>query len=96
MARVRHILAMSPLLRLTRPRTSCRCGQADGGFAMFNTSDGNMICMGIPKEVKKAMSKKTLPECFDSLFALTHGLKSYDFWMNDNECWGLARSWRSR
>ena len=37
--------------------------------------------------MKKAMAKKSLPESFDSLFALTHGLKSYDFWMNDNECW---------
>ena len=24
---------------------------------------------------------------FDALFALTHGLKTYDFWMNDNEFW---------
>ena len=88
MARVRHILVnKSRAAALDKAQDFVSCGQADGGFAMFNTSDGNMICMGIPKEVKKAMSKKTLPECFDSLFALTHGLKSYDFWMNDNECW---------
>ena len=33
------------------------------------------------------MSKKDLKQRFDALFALTYQLKSYDFWMHDNECW---------
>ena len=42
---------------------------------------------------------------FDALFGLTHGLKSYDTWMHDNECWepgcelekaikALAKAWK--
>ena len=58
----------------------CTCGQADdSGFAMFSTSEGNQICAGIPKEVQAALKKKTLPQRFDALFALTNGLKSHHF-----------------
>ena len=57
-------------------------------------------------EVKKAMGKKTVPERFDALVALTQGLKIYDFWIYDNDCWGrggwlenailaLAKAWRN-
>ena len=46
-----------------------------------------------------------MPERFDALFGLTHGLKSFDYWMHDNECWqpgeelekamaALAKAWR--
>jgi hypothetical protein len=80
------------------------CGQ-DTGFGMFNTHTGNMVIQGIPKEVSKCMKKKTISDRFDCLFGLTHGLKSFDTWMFDNEEWGegnaldaaiklLATSWR--
>ena len=85
---LRHILITEARAKaLEKADDFCSCGQSAGGFAMFNTSDGNQICAGIPKEVQAALKKKTLPERFDALFALTHGLKNYDFWMNDNECW---------
>ena len=87
MARVRQILInKSRAAAIKKAQDFVSCGQGEG-MCMFNTSDGNMICEGIPRECKKAMSKKTLPESFDALFALTHGLKEYDFWMNDNECY---------
>eukprot|EP00900_Chrysochromulina_parva_P020209 jgi/Chrpa1/2821/Chrysochromulina_OHIO_Genome00010107-RA len=54
---------------------------------MFGTSEGNQICIGLPREVKKALKLKTLPERFDTLSALTYAIKEYVFWMNDNECW---------
>ena len=73
---------------------------------MTNTHDGNMLIFGIPDEVKKALKKKTKPERFDSLFALTFALDSHDYWMMDNECWeegdemdqaikGLAKAWKT-
>jgi len=58
----------------------------NGGW--FNTNSGNIVIEGIPKEVKKAKAKKTIPEQFDQMFALTYALKELDFWMHDNECWG--------
>jgi len=103
---LRHILITKPRAKyLEKADDFCSCGQADGGFAMFNTSDGNQICFGIPKQVQAALKKKTMPERFDALFALTNGLKSYDFWMHDNECWEpgqelekaiktLSKAWR--
>jgi hypothetical protein len=76
-----------------------------GSSMMFGTSEGNQICIGLPREVKKALKLKTLPERFDTLFMLTYAIKEYDFWMNDNECWEsgaeletamkvLAKAWR--
>ena len=46
------------------------------------------------------------PGPYHLLFALTSGLKEYDHWMNDNECWepgdelekavkGLAKAWKA-
>ena len=64
------------------------CGQSGDGFCMFNTHSGNTIIAGIPKQVQKALKKKTVPEQFDYLFALTYALNEYDYWMNDNEEWG--------
>lgn len=61
------------------------CGQQDDGVMMFNTHDGNVVIEGIPKEVSKAMKKKTLAEKFDALFALTFMLNRYDCWLYDNE-----------
>ena len=58
----------------------------NGGW--FNTNSGNIVIEGIPKQVKKAKAKKTIPEQFDQMFALTYALKELDFWMHDNECWG--------
>ena len=74
------------------------CGQ--GNFAMFTTSTGNHICETIPGEVLRAMSKKSLPEKFDHLFALTFYLEEYCWsWMEDNEYGGpgdaLDQSFRS-
>mmetsp|Transcript_20127 Transcript_20127/g.57686 ORF Transcript_20127/g.57686 Transcript_20127/m.57686 type:complete len:197 (-) Transcript_20127:314-904(-) len=83
---LRHILITEARAKaLEKADDFCSCGQSAGGFAMFNTSDGNQICAGIPKEVQAALKKKTLPERFDALFALTHGLKNYDFWMNERQ-----------
>ena len=64
-----------------------------------------MICFGIPREIKKALKKATVPQQFDELFALTYSLNSFDFWMHDNECWekggalekamkALGKAWR--
>ena len=41
----------------------------------------------MPGAIKKALRKPTAAGQFDALFGLTHGLKSYDSWMHDNECW---------
>jgi len=60
-------------------------GQHKGGFMMFNTHQGNMVLLGMSKEVTKAVAKKNLKERFDTLFGLTFALKEYDFWMHDNE-----------
>jgi hypothetical protein len=76
-----------------------------GGDFMFTTKEGNFICHGIPGEIKKALKQKTQPARFDTLFALTHSLKRYNYWMNDNECWregeeleqaikALAKAWK--
>jgi len=83
------------------------CGQSDDdcGFMTFDTSSGNQVVFGISNEVKKALKKKTPAERFDALFGLSHGLKEFDCWMHDNECWGpgdelekaiktLAKAWR--
>ncbi len=89
---------------LTKAHKFASCNQSEG-FAMFNTHQGNLICHGIPGEIKKALKKSSLPERFDHLFALTHGIKAYDFWIRDNECWepgqelekamkALAKAWR--
>jgi hypothetical protein len=106
-AKLRHILINdSRDAALKAALDFVMCGQADDFIKIFNTSDGNNIVFGIPIEVKKALKKKTLPQRFDALFALTYGLKTTDFWMNDNECWGpggelelaiktLAKTWRN-
>ena len=36
----------------------------------------------------RSKRQKTQPARFDALFALTHSLKMYYYWMNDNEYWG--------
>ena len=51
--------------------TACQAGDE---MMFFNTSTGNDICFGIPKKVQAALKKKTLPQRFDALLALTHGL----------------------
>ena len=72
---------------------------------MFNTSHGNRVILGMPGAIKKALRKPTAAGQFDALFGLTHGLKSYDTWMHDNECWepgcelekaikALAKAWK--
>ena len=72
----------------------------------FNTGTGNEICFGIPNKVQAALRKKSLPQRFDALSALAHGLYESDVWMRDNECYGpgealekaikaLARAWRN-
>ena len=84
----------------------CTAGQAGDEMMFFNTSTGNDICFGIPKKVQAALKKKTLPQRFDALLALTHGLWAYDHWISDNECYepgealetaikGLAKAWRN-
>jgi hypothetical protein len=80
-------------------------GQVGSMFMMFNTNSGNKVCAGIQKQVTKALKLATLPEQFDSLFALTFALDRYDDWLNDNEYWerggilekglkALAKAWK--
>jgi hypothetical protein len=107
METVRHVLiTKSREKALTKAMDFCSCGQADDAFMMFNTRSGNEVILGIPRQIKSAMSKKSLPARFDALFALTRGLQLHDFWMNDNECYGeggeleaaikaLGRAWRN-
>lgn len=81
-------------------------GQQDDRIRMYNTTHGNNIIFGLPKEIEKATRKKTKPEKFNVLFALTYELKDNDYWMFDNEMWGkggkldaaitkLARAWKT-
>lgn len=63
-------------------------GQQDDCMMMFNTHTGNKTIMQIPNKIKAAMKKSTFPLRFDSLFALTHALFSYDCWLHDNEMYG--------
>ena len=105
-AKLRHLLINGSRDKALKAGHSfASCGQADEGFCMFNTSSGNEVVFGIQAEVKKALKKKSGPARFDALFGLTHGLKSFDFWMNDNECWEpgeeleqaikvLAKAWK--
>ena len=89
-ATLRHILINDSRDKaLEAGHSFASCGQSDDdcGLAMFNTSSGNQVILGIPAEVKKALKKGTAAAQFDALFGLTHGLKNYDFWMHDNECW---------
>ena len=90
----------------TKAMDFCTCGQADDACMIFNTRSGNEVILGIPRQIKSALSKKSLPARFDALFALTRGLQAYDFWMHDNECYGeggeleaaikaLGRAWRN-
>ncbi len=60
-------------------------GQKGDDFQMYNTHSGNMTILGIPKEVNKAMKKKSDPQKFDALFALTWWLKRVEVWIEDNE-----------
>ena len=55
---------------------------------MCGTTEGNEIIMSLPREVAKAMRKKTSAERFDHLFALTFCINDYWYshWINDNEC----------
>ena len=90
MARLRHIIINdSRDAALKAGHSFASCGQSDDdfGFAMFNTSHGNQVILGMPGAIKKALRKPTAAGQFDALFGLTHGLKSYDTWMHDNECW---------
>jgi hypothetical protein len=52
---------------------------------MFNTQSGDEVIQGLTKETRKAMAKKTFPERFDHLFALTHCLNLESFWLHDND-----------
>lgn len=63
-------------------------GGQGGGFMMFNTENGNQIIFAILRWLKAVKAKKTLPEKFDSLFALTHQLLDIDMWAMDNELHG--------
>lgn len=53
----------------------------------FNTSTGDSIIFGIPNEIKEIKEKKTIPEQYDALFALTYMLNKYDRWLHDNQVW---------
>merc|ERR1712216_559442 len=86
--KLRHILInKSRDSALKKAHKFASCGQADDPCAMFDTQDGNKICFRIPRMIEKALGNKNLPERFDALFALTHGLTTFGFWIHDNECW---------
>ena len=55
----------------------------------FSTNSGNLIIMGMPKEIDKAMKKKVVSDQFDALFALTFVLYKHDMWMCDNELYSM-------
>jgi len=104
---MRHILVTNSREKaLDKMDDFCTAGQAGDEMMFFNTSTGNEICGGIPKQVQAALKKKTLPQRFDALFALTHGLWVNDLWISDNECYepgealetaikALAKAWRN-
>lgn len=106
LASLRHIIITKNRNALLKKATKVvTCGQSNNSIMMFDTSSGNEVIMGLPREIAKAMKKKTLAAKFDALFALTFALQKYDCWMNDNEMWGedgglddaideLASSWR--
>jgi len=106
MAKLRHILINESRDKaLKKGHAFASCGQCESGLMTFNTSSGNTVILSLPGEIKKALKKKTQAERFDALLGLTHGLKEFDYWMNDNECWGeggdmekavgkLAKAWR--
>jgi hypothetical protein len=108
MAELRHIIindSRDEALKVGHSFASCGQSDSDCGFSMFNTSSGNEVVFGIPGAIKKALKKPTAAGQFDALFGLTHGLKSFDSWMNDNECWepgcelekaikALAKAWK--
>jgi len=79
------------------------CGQHKDGCMMFMTSHGNAVIEGIANKVATAAKKKNLTERFDALFGLTYALKTYDFWLNDNEYGDevaehvkpLAKAWKA-
>jgi len=58
------------------------------GCMMFNTDSGNMLIAELPREIRKAMKKVSLPDQFDALFGLTYSIYQYDYWMTDNEMYG--------
>ena len=89
-AKLRHIIindARDAALKAGHSFASCGQSDDDRGFAMFDTSHGNQVVQGIPGAIKKALKKPTAAGQFDALFGLTHGLKHFDTWMHDNECW---------
>ena len=48
---------------------------------------GNTVIAGLPRAVSAALQAASLPARFDALLGLTVALKSFDHWMNDNECY---------
>lgn len=88
-ATLRHIfITKNRDKELTKAETFVTCGQADDMIRMYNTTTGNQVILGIPREVNKIMRKKTASAKFDGLLGLTYHLKDEDTWMMDNECWG--------
>lgn len=67
-------------------KKAAKFSDPNGGW--FNTTTGNAIIEGIPKQISKAQNSKSLPKTFDALFGLTFALLQNDFWMFDNEMWG--------
>ncbi len=80
-------------------------GQANEGFAFFNTTTGNNIILQMKSMINKAMKKKKMSDRLNAMFALTFWLRQQDEWINDNECYGegdelaagveaLANAWK--
>ena len=58
MARVRQILInKSRAAEIKKAQDFVSCGQGEG-MCMFNTSDGNMICEGIPRERRRRWRRR--------------------------------------
>jgi hypothetical protein len=106
LARLRYVILTSRRNRMIEEAMDfVTCGQAEEFFMMFNTSDGNKVCLGIARRVTKALKLKTLPQQFDSLFGLTFALSEEDHWLDDNEYYerngalekglkALAKAWK--
>lgn len=87
---LRHII-----ITANREKQIERCTYKFGGgdgFVMSNTHTGNETIHYIPIVIKKSMKKKSLPETFDALFAMTYAINNFDTWMYDNEEYGAGKS----
>ena len=85
-SRMWHVLINANREKLTKKYQKFVTG-GQGGMMCFNTHSGNMLIQRLGPELATIMNKP-LPDRFDSLFALTYFINTYDDWLNDNEEYG--------